>query len=138
VFLRFVRQLTLLIHLTFPKFGTLEKLIVIQLPNHEEYLLAKSMRIGVINNKRFKTNYMNKQDLINKIKQLEGLTHDERADLINLLNTKKKYGLIWEDKHEDAEEEMRTQLPVLKEVVEKRILSESVKLSEPEFYRIRE
>jgi len=66
---------------------------------------------------------MNKQDLINKIKQLEGLTHDERAELINLLNTKKKYGLIWEDKPEDVEEELRTNLPVLREVVEKRILA---------------
>jgi adenine-specific DNA-methyltransferase len=66
---------------------------------------------------------MNKQELINKIKQLEGLTHDERAELINLLNTKKKYGLIWEDKPEDVEEELRTNLPVLREVVEKRILA---------------
>lgn len=80
---------------------------------------------------------MNKQDLINKIKQVEGLTHDERSELINLLNTKKKYGLVWEDKPEAVEEEMRTQLPVLKEVVEKRILSESVKLSKSEFTELR-
>ena len=37
---------------------------------------------------------MNKQDLISKIKQLEGLTDDERAELVNLLNTDKKYGLL--------------------------------------------
>ena len=66
---------------------------------------------------------MNKQNLINKIKQLEGLTHDDRAELINLLNTKKKYGLIWEDKPEVVEEELRTHLPVLREIEEKRILS---------------
>jgi len=66
---------------------------------------------------------MNKQDLIQKIKQLDGLTSDEQSELINLLNTKKKYGLVWEDKPEAVEEELRTKLPVLREVVEKRILS---------------
>ena len=66
---------------------------------------------------------MNKKDLVAKLKQLEGLTTDERAELINLLNTKKKYGLVWEDKPEDVEEQLRTQLPVLREVVEKRILA---------------
>ena len=64
---------------------------------------------------------MNKTDLIQKIKQLEGISQDERAYLINLVNTKKKYGLVWEDKPEDAEEQLRTHLPVLREVVEKRI-----------------
>ena len=44
---------------------------------------------------------MNKQDLISKIKQLDGITQDERAYLINLVNTKKKYGLVWEDKPEE-------------------------------------
>lgn len=68
---------------------------------------------------------MNKKDLVAKLKQLEGLTPDERAELINLLNTKKKYGLVWEDKPEDAEELLRTHLPVLREVEERRILSES-------------
>ena len=67
---------------------------------------------------------MNKTDLIQKIKLLEGISQDERAYLINIVNTKKKYGLVWEDKPEDAEEEMRTKLPVLREVVEKRIKSE--------------
>ena len=66
---------------------------------------------------------MNKKDLLAKLKQLEGLTPDERAELINLLNTKKKYGLIWEDKPEDVEEQLRTQLPVLREMVEKRIIA---------------
>jgi len=67
---------------------------------------------------------MNKTDLIQKIKQLEGLTQDERSTLINLVNTKKKYGLVWEDKPEEVEEQLRTQLPVLREVVEKRILAD--------------
>ncbi len=66
---------------------------------------------------------MNKQDLISKIKQLDGVTQDERAYLINLVNTKKKYGLVWEDKPEDFEEQLRDNLPVFKEVKEKAIIN---------------
>ena len=66
---------------------------------------------------------MNKQDLIQKIKQLEGISQDERAYLIDLVNTKKKYGLVWEDKPEDVEELLRENLPVLKEVKEKAIIN---------------
>ncbi len=67
---------------------------------------------------------MDKPSLLNKIKQLDSLSNDEKAYLVNLVNTKKKYGLVWEDKPEDVEEQLRTQLPVLKEVVERRIISE--------------
>lgn len=66
---------------------------------------------------------MNKQDLIQKIKQLEGISQDERAYLIDLVNTKKKYGLVWEDKPEDVEEQLRENLPVLKEVKVKAIIN---------------
>jgi len=69
---------------------------------------------------------MNKEDLIAKIKSLDGITQDERAFLINLVNTKKKYGLVWEDKPEDVEEQLRENLPVLREVIEKRILSKEL------------
>jgi adenine-specific DNA-methyltransferase len=66
---------------------------------------------------------MNKTEIIQKIKQLEGLSNDERAYLVELVNTKKKYGLVWEDKPEDVEEQLRTHLPVLKEVPSRRILA---------------
>jgi adenine-specific DNA-methyltransferase len=66
---------------------------------------------------------MNKQDLISKIKQLEGISQDERAYLIELVNTKKKYGLVWEDKPEEVEEQLRSMLPVFKEVEEKAIIN---------------
>lgn len=59
---------------------------------------------------------MKKSDLIQKLKQLEGITLDEKAYLINLVNTKKKYGLVWEDKPEDVEEQLRDNLPVIKEM----------------------
>lgn len=68
---------------------------------------------------------MNKKDILNKIKSLDGLTPDERAYLVNLVNTKKKYGLVWEDKPEDVEEELRTRLPVLKEVKERAIINDT-------------
>ena len=66
---------------------------------------------------------MNKTDLIQKVKALEGLSQDERAYLINLVNTKKKYGLVWEDKSEEVEELLRENLPVLKEVKDKAIFN---------------
>ena len=63
---------------------------------------------------------MDKQSLLEIIKSSDHLSADERSYLINLINTK-KYGLVWEDKPEDAEELLRTHLPVLREVEEKRI-----------------
>ena len=69
---------------------------------------------------------MNKQDLISKIKKLEGVTQDERAYLINLVNTKKKYGLVWEDLPENVEEQLRDSLPVLKEVKDKAIITDTI------------
>lgn len=66
---------------------------------------------------------MKKKELLDKIKQLVGLNSDEKAYLLNLVNTKKKYGLVWEDKPEDVEEELRTKLPVLREVKEKAIVN---------------
>ena len=73
---------------------------------------------------------MNKHDLLQKIKSLENLTQDERAYLINLVNTKKKYGLVWEDKPEDVEELLRENLPVLREVKERRILGTPLPVTE--------
>lgn len=66
---------------------------------------------------------MKKTDLIHKLKQLQGISDDERAYLINLVNTKKKYGLVWEEKPEDVEEQLREKLPVLKEVKDRAIIN---------------
>ena len=66
---------------------------------------------------------MKKTDLIHKLEQLQGISDEERAYLINLVNTKKKYGLVWEDKPEDVEEQLRENLPVLKEVKERAIIN---------------
>jgi adenine-specific DNA-methyltransferase len=64
---------------------------------------------------------MNKKELLDKVKSLDSLSSEEKAYLINLVNTKKKYGLVWEDKPEDVEEKLRTHLPVLKEVKDRLI-----------------
>lgn len=65
---------------------------------------------------------MKKLELLEKVRQLDGLSSDEYSYLIN---TKKKYGLVWEDKPEDVEEELRTKLPVLKEVKERVIINDT-------------
>lgn len=67
---------------------------------------------------------MDTHALKEKIRQLEGLTDDERTDLLALLNHQKKYGLVWEEKPEEVEERLRTQLPVLEEVKERALLSD--------------
>lgn len=66
---------------------------------------------------------MNKKELYNKILQLDGLTNEEKSELLGLLRKQKKYGLVWEDKPEDVEERLREELPVLVEDISKAIIS---------------
>ena len=68
---------------------------------------------------------MNKKEILDKIKGLDSLDNTEKAYLVNLVNTTKKYGLVWEDKTEDVEEELRTKLPILKEVKERTIINDT-------------
>ena len=65
---------------------------------------------------------MNKKELYNKILQLDGLTNEEKSELLGLLRKQKKYGLVWEDKPEDVEERLRDELPVLIEDATKAII----------------
>ena len=67
---------------------------------------------------------MNRNELANKIRRIDGLTNDEKSALIELLRKQKKYGLVWEDKPEDVEERLREELPVLIEDTGKAIVSE--------------
>lgn len=68
---------------------------------------------------------MDKHALRQKILQLEGLTNEEKSALLELLQKQKKYGLVWEEKPEEVEERMRDSLPILREVKERAILSDS-------------
>ena len=67
---------------------------------------------------------IDKTELIKKLRDLEGLTDEEKSNLIGLLRQHKKYGLVWEDKPEDVEERLREELPVLKEVKERALISD--------------
>lgn len=67
---------------------------------------------------------MDKNKLKQKIEELEGLTNEEKSELIKLLRSQKKYGLVWEDKPEDAEQRMVNEQPVLVEVSERAITSD--------------
>lgn len=66
---------------------------------------------------------MNKKELYNKILQLDGLTNEEKSELLGLLRKQKKYGLVWEDKPENVEERLREEHPVLVEDTSKAIIS---------------
>ncbi len=68
---------------------------------------------------------MDRYELINKIKKLEGLTDEEKSALLGLLRSHKKYGLVWEDKPEEAETELKEKLPVLKEIKERAIINDT-------------
>lgn len=68
---------------------------------------------------------MNKHELARKINELEGLTNEEKSELLKLLRSQKKYGLVWEDKPEDAEQRMLTELPVLEEIPDRAIISDA-------------
>lgn len=65
---------------------------------------------------------MNKKELADKIRNAPGFSNDEKAALLELVNRTKKYGLVWENKPEDVNEQLRTHIPVLKEVKEKAVI----------------
>lgn len=73
-------------------------------------------------------NATDKAKLIDRVRSIEGLTDDERAALLGLLNESKTYGLVWEDKPEKVEERLRSELPVLKEVKSRAIIGGGVTL----------
>lgn len=70
-------------------------------------------------------NTIDKIKLAERIRSVEGLSDEERSALLGLLNKSKTYGLVWEDKPEEIEERLRTELPVLKEVKSKAIISDN-------------
>ena len=67
---------------------------------------------------------IDRQKLANVIRSLQGVDDEVKSQLLGLSNEKKSYGLVWEDKSEDAEELMCDKLPVLQEVTSRRIQSE--------------
>lgn len=82
---------------------------------------------------------MNKYELAKKISSLKCLTNEEKSGLLCLLLQQKKYGLVWEDKPEKAEQRMADELPVLEEVKERAIINDGkdCKITPPESYYYR-
>ena len=66
-----------------------------------------------------------KDELIRKIREAEGLSNEDKSALLGLLNEKKTYGLVWEDSTEDAFEQLKTQLPILREVKDRQIVNDT-------------
>lgn len=71
-----------------------------------------------------KQNEIDRDALAQRIRVLDGLSADDKSALLELLN-QKKYGLVWENKPENVEEELRTHIPVLEEVKERFVPSEN-------------
>ena len=67
----------------------------------------------------------NKAELARKIREAVNLDNEDKSCLLQLLNEKKSYGLVWEDKPEEVEERLRDELPVLHEVKERFIDSDA-------------
>ena len=66
---------------------------------------------------------MNKQELLKKLKDITNITNEEKSYLIDLVNTKKKYGIIWEEKREEVEDQLLDHLPILIEDKDKAIVN---------------
>ncbi|MBQ0030737.1 MAG: site-specific DNA-methyltransferase [Bacteroidales bacterium] len=71
-----------------------------------------------------KQNEIDRDALAQRIRMLDGLSADDKSALLELLN-QKKYGLVWENKPENVEEELRTHIPVLEEVKERFVSSDN-------------
>lgn len=60
-------------------------------------------------------------------KSFEDITKEELLRFIDGLQARKKYGLIWEEQTEEAEEHLNTHIPLLKEVKKREIVTDQTK-----------
>ena len=68
--------------------------------------------------------HIDKEALVAAVMSSTELDNEQKSQLIRLIREQKKYGLVWEDSTEDAWEKMKTSIPVLNEVDDKRILND--------------
>lgn len=73
---------------------------------------------------------IDKNILIDKVKGLEALSSDEKAQLIGYIKSK-TYGLVWEDSTEKAWEQLKEYIPVLVEDKDKAIVNDSTDQQNP-------
>ena len=69
--------------------------------------------------------HIDKEALVAAIKQSQELSDEQKADIIELIRTQKRYGLVWEEAPELAEQELKNKLPILREVKERRIMNDT-------------
>ncbi len=68
---------------------------------------------------------IDRQYLRNLVNKLEGISAEDKSQLLQLINEEKRYGLVWEDKPEEAEQIMKEKLPIIEEVEQKRIINDT-------------
>ncbi|MCQ2255237.1 MAG: site-specific DNA-methyltransferase [Bacteroidaceae bacterium] len=77
---------------------------------------------------------IDKAALASLIRDLKELSNEQKADLLQLLNEQKRYGLVWEEHKEEAQEVLSENIPVLVEDKSKAIIASDdcrAKISEP-------
>lgn len=77
---------------------------------------------------------IDKVALASLIRDLKELSNEQKADLLQLLNEQKRYGLVWEEHKEEAQEVLSENIPVLVEDKSKAIIAFDdcrAKISEP-------
>lgn len=67
---------------------------------------------------------IDRQALLAAVDSCTGLTESQRADLHQLLSETPKYGLVWEDTPENAYDEMKAYIPVMREDKSKAIVND--------------
>lgn len=65
------------------------------------------------------------QKLIDRIRQSSEFSNEEKSQLIDSLRKTKHYGLVWEKRQEEVEENQRNRIPVLTEVKDRAIVSDA-------------
>lgn len=66
---------------------------------------------------------MDKEALLEAINKCADLTREQKADLCELVGEQRKYGLVWEDTPENVYEELRTEIPIMREDKSKAIIN---------------
>lgn len=65
--------------------------------------------------------HIDRAALIATIRELKELSNEQKSDIIQLISERKKFGIVWEESEEDAQEFLKNNLPVLVEDVDKRL-----------------
>ena len=70
--------------------------------------------------------HIDKEALVAAIKQSQELSDEQKSDIIELIRTPRKFGIVWEDSKEETYEMLKTRIPILREVKNKRIVNDAI------------